>query len=283
MGDAIRNLRDLGLTRTQARVYLAVLSENPCTFYSISKISKVPRSEVYRETKYLEDAGLVEKSLERPITVKAVPVETALKNLVDWKKRECEEHISKLEKASSEFVSCNKPRLHRTLELCSDNAEFILISKKQAIIAKTNSMLDDAEAEVSLRYSPRKMCSFFGLCDRSLNDLFKREVSVRLVTEDTGFNDGFNRMMESILNINHKALEVRYASSILFGLTIIDKKQLLVETAVEDFFSETPMLWTNNQIMLNLLHQNFNNTWLNCLQRPHLPMKPPSELITSSK
>jgi hypothetical protein len=49
-----------------------------------------------------------------------------------------------------------------------------------------------------------------------------------------------------------------------YGLTIIDKKQVLVETAVEDFFSETPMLWTNSKLPLKILYQDFNNTWFNC-------------------
>jgi sugar-specific transcriptional regulator TrmB len=270
LDDAFKNLRDLGLTYTQARVYLAVLSESPCTFYRISKISKVPRSEVYRETMYLEDAGLVEKSLSRPIIVKAVPVEIALKNLVEWKKKEHEEHVSKLEKALSEFVSCNKPVVNCTRALCSDNVEFVLISKKQAIIAKTKSMLEEAEAEVTLRYLPRKMCSFLGLCDGAFNDVLKREVRVRLMTRDEGFNDGFTRVIQSTIDVDNKALEVRCASCIPFGLTIVDKKQLLVETAVEDFFSETPMLWTNNQILLQVLYQDFHNAWLNCPKRIEL-------------
>jgi sugar-specific transcriptional regulator TrmB len=259
---AIKNLRDLGLTYTQAKVYLAVLSESPCTFYRISKVSQVPRSEVYRETKYLEDAGLVEKSVSRPIIVNALPVEIALKNLVELKRGEYETYLSKLEKASREFVSCNKPRVKCNPERYHDNVEFMLISKKQAIIAKTKSMLEEAETEVCLRYLPRKLCSFLSLCDGSLNDVLSRKVSVRLMTRDDGFNDGLGHLIKSTIGLDNGALEVRYSSHMPFGLTIIDKKQVLVETAVEDFFSETPMLWTNSPLPLKILYQDFHNAWL---------------------
>jgi sugar-specific transcriptional regulator TrmB len=259
---AIKNLRDLGLTYTQAKVYLAVLSESPCTFYRISKVSQVPRSEVYRETKYLEDAGLVEKSVSRPIIVNALPVEIALKNLVELKRGEYETYLSKLEKASREFVSCNKPRVKCNPERYHDNVEFMLISKKQAIIAKTKSMLEEAETEVCLRYLPRKLCSFLSLCDGSLNDVLSRKVSVRLMTRDDGFNDGLGHLIKSTIGLDNGALEVRYSSHMPFGLTIIDKKQVLVETAVEDFFSETPMLWTNSKLQLQMLYQDFQNAWV---------------------
>ena len=273
MVDAIKNLRELGLTSTQAKVYLAVLSQGPCTFYCISKISKVPRSEVYRETMYLERAGLIEKSLSSPMIVEAMPVEIALKNLVDEKKRECKTYVSNLEKALKEFLSSNKPVANCNLKIRRNNVEFMLISKKQAIITKTKSMLEEAKAEVSVRYSPRKMCYFLSLCDWLFKGILKRNVGVHLITSDEASHSGFTRLIKSMKDVNKAALEVRYASRIPFGLTIIDKNQLLVETACEDLFSESPMLWTNNQIALQMLYQDFNNSWQSCSQKMELYLK----------
>jgi sugar-specific transcriptional regulator TrmB len=266
LNDAVKNLRDLGLTYTQARIYLAVLSENPCTFCRISKLTEVPRSEVYREAIYLEQAGLVEKSLSRPTTVKAMPVEIALKNFVEWKKRENEEHISKLDSALNEFVRCNRPLVKCNREIGPDKVEFSLISKRQAIIAKTKSMLEEAEEEVFLRYSPRKMCALLNFCDGSFNAALKKGVYIGLMTRNGALNDGLTRTIQAMTDVDDGTLDVRCASRISFGLTITDKKQILVETATDDSFSDKPMLWTNNQILLPILYQDFLKVWLNC---PH--------------
>jgi sugar-specific transcriptional regulator TrmB len=267
---AAKNLRDLGLTYTQAKVYLAVLRESPCTFCLISKLTGIARSEIYRETTHLEQAGLVEKSLSRPTIIKAMPVNIALKNFVEHKKKECEEHIKNLENSLNEFVSFNVPQKKRNQNLLLDREQFSLIATKQAIIAKTKSMIEEAEAEICLRYLPRKICSLLALCEEQFADILRREVSVRIMTKREGFNDGLTHLLKSTININKNTLEVKYTSCMPCGLVIIDKKQLLVETAVEDFLSETPMLWTNNQLALKMLYQNFNNAWLQSPQRIEL-------------
>ncbi len=264
LDEGFKNLRDLGLTATQAKIYLTVVSESPCTFYHISKLSGVPRSEVYREIIYLEEAGLVEKSLKRPTVIKAMPPETALKTFVEWKRKEHEEHLSKLENALREFIVCNKPRIKCPREMGSDKGEFSLISKKQAIIAKTKSMLEEAEEEIFLRYSPRKMCAILNFCDSSFTAALKKGVYVGLMTRNGTLNDGLTRTIQAMTGVDDGILEVRCASRVSFGLTITDKKQVLVETATDDSFSDKPMLWTDNQILLPILYQDFLKTWLNC-------------------
>lgn len=267
---AVRNLRDLGLTYTQARVYLTVLSERSCTFCLISKLTGIARSEIYREVKYLEMAGLVEKSLGRPTIVKALPVDISLQNLVENKKKECEEYIKNLENSLNEFVRFNLPQTKRNQKLLPNNNEFGLIATKQTIIAKTKSMIEEAEEEICLRYSPRKICTFLALCEGSFTDILRRKVSVRLLTGKEGFNDGIAHFIKSTMNGDNGSLEVRYTSSMPFGLTIMDKKQVLVETAIEDFISETPMLWTNSQLPVKILYENFDNAWLKSYQRIEL-------------
>lgn len=273
LGSAIQNLRDLGLTYTQARIYLAVLSDNPCTFYRISKLTGIARSEIYRETVYLEQAGLVEKSLDRPAFVKAIPVEIALKNFVKWKKRECEERISKLESSLIEFVRFNMPQVKSNRELSPDEIEFSLISTKQAIVTKIKSMIEEAEAEVFLRYLPRKMCTFLGFCNDSINAALRKQVNVRLMTKNEELNDGFIRTIQSTIDVNNRTFEVGYISYVPFGLTVIDKKQLLIETTTEDFFSKKPMLWTDNQLLVSILIKDLYQPLLNCSYR----IKPESQ------
>lgn len=57
-------LAEIGFTEYEARVYLALLEENPCTGYQLSKLSGVPRSMVYEALKRLHRRGAALETVE---------------------------------------------------------------------------------------------------------------------------------------------------------------------------------------------------------------------------
>ncbi|WP_129631845.1 TrmB family transcriptional regulator [Candidatus Oscillochloris fontis] len=69
MNNLLEQLSALGMTDYEAKVYLALLSENPATGYQISKTSGVPRSMVYEALGRLEVRGAVLKSPEEKATI----------------------------------------------------------------------------------------------------------------------------------------------------------------------------------------------------------------------
>ena len=60
--DAVSGLSDLGFTEYEARIYLALLKENPANGYQLSKRTGVPRSMVYEALGRLHARGAVLKS-----------------------------------------------------------------------------------------------------------------------------------------------------------------------------------------------------------------------------
>ncbi len=89
----IDQLSALGLTEYEAKVYLALLSENPATGYQISKSSGVPRSMVYEALGRLEARGAALKSEDEKATL-YTPVSPAL--LLDRYEREARERAARL-------------------------------------------------------------------------------------------------------------------------------------------------------------------------------------------
>jgi HTH-type transcriptional regulator, sugar sensing transcriptional regulator len=89
----IEQLSALGLTEYEAKVYLALLSENPATGYQISKSSGVPRSMVYEALGRLEARGAALKSEEEKATL-YTPVSPAV--LLDRYEREARERAATL-------------------------------------------------------------------------------------------------------------------------------------------------------------------------------------------
>jgi Cd2+/Zn2+-exporting ATPase len=89
----IDQLAALGLTEYEAKVYLALLSENPATGYQISKSSGVPRSMVYEALGRLEARGAALKSEDEKAT-QYRPVSPA--TLLDRYEREARERAASL-------------------------------------------------------------------------------------------------------------------------------------------------------------------------------------------
>jgi HTH-type transcriptional regulator, sugar sensing transcriptional regulator len=83
----------LGLTEYEAKVYLALLGENPTTGYQLSKSSGVPRSMVYEALGRLEARGAALKSEDEKATLyRPVPPEL----LLDRYEREARERAASL-------------------------------------------------------------------------------------------------------------------------------------------------------------------------------------------
>jgi sugar-specific transcriptional regulator TrmB len=89
----IDQLTALGLTEYEAKVYLALLGENPATGYQISKSSGVPRSMVYEALGRLEARGAALKSEDEKATL-YTPVSPAI--LLDRHEREARERAAAL-------------------------------------------------------------------------------------------------------------------------------------------------------------------------------------------
>ncbi len=77
--EILTELMQIGFTEYEAKVFLALLRENPATGYQISKVSGVPRSMVYDNLSRLHARGLVLETMEGRVTLyRPLPPETFL-------------------------------------------------------------------------------------------------------------------------------------------------------------------------------------------------------------
>lgn len=67
--DLVNNLMAIGFTEYEAKVYIALLRENPATGYQVSKNAGVPRSMVYEALGRLDVRGAVLKTDDRRATL----------------------------------------------------------------------------------------------------------------------------------------------------------------------------------------------------------------------
>jgi sugar-specific transcriptional regulator TrmB len=133
--DSLSGLGDLGFTEYEAKVYLALLRENPANGYQLSKKAGVPRSMVYEALGRLHARGAVLKSgNERSIIYRPLPPE---------------ELLDRYDRQHQQLISALRDDL---LSLYDSKGEESLwtVSGREASFGYASKMIADSKNEVYL-------------------------------------------------------------------------------------------------------------------------------------
>ena len=89
----------LGLSGSQAKVYLALLKNGTSSVREVAKTASISRPDTYRSIISLEELGIVERIITNPTKFKPLPLKETLSILVSQK----EKQFSDLRKKADEF------------------------------------------------------------------------------------------------------------------------------------------------------------------------------------
>jgi sugar-specific transcriptional regulator TrmB len=90
-----KTLREIGLTLSQARVYLALVKLGThSTVKTVSVFSKVARQDVYRTLTELRELSLVEMVIGNPALFRAIPLQEAVAILMERKNQRTRELLA---------------------------------------------------------------------------------------------------------------------------------------------------------------------------------------------
>lgn len=127
-------LTEIGFTEYEAKVYLALLEENPCTGYQLSKQSGVPRSMVYEALKRLHGRGAALETIEGRATLYR-PVAPDV--LLDRHESEHQRLLKELRSGLSSRYKAN-----------GDDDRVWTLSGKSTVLAYARQLLDEAKSDL---------------------------------------------------------------------------------------------------------------------------------------
>jgi len=93
--ESIETLKYFGLSPNQAKVYLNIGSTKFFSVNEIQKKAEVPRQEIYRILFVLEEFGLVEKTVDRPIRFRGIPFKQGVTFLLEKRVQETNKMIKR--------------------------------------------------------------------------------------------------------------------------------------------------------------------------------------------
>lgn len=222
-------LSSLGLTFSQARVYLFLLSEGASPVRSISKALGLHRVEAYRKVHDLEELGLVEQHLTSPKRYAAIAPNYAVSALLNQQK-EKEALLRQRAAALLPHLNLIQPPLRQPLNKQPTTSSYRLGSGRMRYHNEMKELIREAKTEVL------RILSADGVVRNYQSGFYKeyfraasRGIKVRMITEVSPQNKDMVKRLSRIIT-------VRYLHDIRLRFTVIDKSVTVFGTSYKPGF-----------------------------------------------
>lgn len=251
-------LSDFGLTHNEAKVYITIAKLGLAAVGHVAKASKVRREDVYRMLPKLQNLGLIEKILGKPVKVRAMPVEDGLSILIKQEKELADKRLSQLMAKKGEFLRNFQAYKIKPIE--KEGANFSLISQKEAITNKVLTMIKKAKTEIDIVASQYEFYQLFPDYATSARKVVKKGVKVRVVLDVSAQIDSILRIIEEYKS-SIASFYLRYTYQPSSHFIVVDHNEALVATSHEPPLGQSPFLWTDNSSIARLMQKYFEDLW----------------------
>ncbi|MCW4045827.1 MAG: MEDS domain-containing protein [Candidatus Bathyarchaeota archaeon] len=259
--DIFQVLAEFGLTNVQARIYLASVKCHIASVSQISASSQVRKEDVYRSLPKLESLGLIEKTIGAPVKIKAVSIDQAFDMLIKQEQEKASRRIRTLEAKKKELKQHFTANSEQQIKQ-DEQTNFLLLSKRQQILGKAVSMIQNSDTELKAVYGRNKLMQCLHASEPELKQATQRGVKLRIVSDLQSYNESDPAIIENCLSARG-SVEVRYADVPLSNFLVSDFKEALISTNTEGNIADYPCLWTNNHSLVATLHRSFESLWQN--------------------
>jgi len=253
----VLTLSKLNLTVLEARVYLTLCRQGELTASEISKLTKTARPDIYRVMNGLQEKCLVEKILERPARMKAVPIDIGLKLLLKLKKNEYEEVKTETNQLFHKFQQAKLNHVNNEVA-----EKFVLVPKNEPIISKIKQAIDEAQENVDLILTFKRF--LYGMTTVFRKNVIKawdRGVQFRFILQEP--QKGIDTEKSIRICRDSEMCKLKFFNcqpKAVMGL--YDKKAVFIIVNPKEDIQSSPALWSNSQSLLAIVQDYFNVLWI---------------------
>jgi sugar-specific transcriptional regulator TrmB len=251
-----QTLSNLGLTLSQATVYLAMFKLKNPTAPASSKATNVARQDAYRIISELEDLGLVERVIATPTEFRPISIKYAIQILGQRrydKEAELRKKASKLIVDSKKWMVDTETRIDKPIF-----AVYNVTPKDPRLKAEIKS------SETVLRFLANNIgYPFIFSIHADLKQALKRGVKIKMLTGLNHEREVLPKFMDTLRQ--DPLFQIRYAPILCSANILIrDTKDVRIRDAA-DFRTKRgrdyKMLWTNQSALIELAIDYFEKTW----------------------
>ncbi len=246
-------LVDLGLTALQAKVYLALLTQNFVTAKTISALSRVSRPDVYRIIAQLEELQLVERIIGKPTKYQATPLEASTSILMQNKMKDLAEIKKRIPLLIQQVGE-------RASEKRKDPDEFtISIIPKETFYIRSKKILKNVKKTIRSIIATEKVVLPPDEYNAILNDALSRNVDCKVIICYPSNEKLRNEIRKHVSP--YENYQVRFVKETpITAMGIFDSEEVVINTTPAENF-DSAAFWSSNKNIINLCEFYFNSLW----------------------
>jgi DNA-binding response OmpR family regulator len=248
-----------GLSKTQAKVYMALNALGVATASEIAALSRIRREEVYRMMPELENRGIISSRLEAPRKFAATEPKSALNILVKVKAEAMEREMSTLYQMKDELIS----RLLNTSFGIYEESSVEALSRQDNVDMRLTQMSKKAKNHILLVGSLDEMKKIINeSAETGANQIRMRTIVDVGEIIDHADESGDASALRHFLLITCRGnckVELRQVDKRTFNLVIVDGKEAIWGESKSEM--ERKFFWTNDPVQVGILKRAFENLW----------------------
>lgn len=267
--EIIEVLCELGLSKREADVYLALSRRGIQGVNSLSTVLKMDRVQAYRILKSLQEKGVVETSLETPTRFSAISLEALIDSYIKIKKSE----VDGLEVKKNELIAYWKSFSVKTPEY--PIAKFRVLRERKKIYMEILSMIQNSKKEVL------ELTTSSGVIQEDIAGIFDTMIDLAQKNPNSQF-----RILTTISKENYEVIEEMIKKIATKSLNILwrhldlgsknyprfimkDENEAILYVTSRDELSlsqEDTGLWIRSGVFTSTLRESFMEMWRNAIQ-----------------
>jgi len=254
--DADVNLLErVGLTRSQAHLYLTLVRIGCADALTLSRQTKTPRTETYRILDELEEMGLVEKHLVVPYLYEATPLRFGTESLLMRKYDEYQQNRRELDKFLARYEKSEKKQ--------DVTQPKITVSKgKQKLLSILKCSMDNALSTVDFVSPMKRWLLIYENCQDNIKKSLERGVICRGLLETNDNGNGIHDL-DNIPALQQRTnLELRIVRTVSGkNFAVFDKREVAFNYSPGRPLNEAVTLWTNHLNLVAIFEEYFETIW----------------------
>jgi sugar-specific transcriptional regulator TrmB len=252
--EGIQLLTKIGLTKTQAKIYLTLLKNGDARARALAEMANSPRPLVYRILDELQKMGLVEKEIDTPHRFVATPPDSGLQILIYHKFQ----HFKEIQKETKLFLlELEKTRLEPPPK---QNYQFKMVESKERILQIMKSQHRNVQRCIDITSVFKRWLNILDCCIDDYEKALQRNVKYRIVVEMPKRKTAFPESLQVLLNYPNFQLKLSH-NPLGSNIAIFDGKETTFNFYPGKSLKESPIVWTNNPSFILMAQDHFDKVW----------------------
>ena len=249
-------LRELGLTLTQARLYVAIARlAGSSSVKAISNFSGIARQDVYRTIAELQQLGLVEKVIAAPTRFQTTPLQEAVTLLLQTRNQK----TCTLQKEAERLITLFPEKAEGLID-GQEVEQFLQVSERTALIRLMNKAVEATRKYILIIASWNACARWLCIFPDTWNNAVNKGVNIRWLTAEKKNTNPLPEIMVAALQ-KKNFLQKVLPNKPMARCGICDGRVGFITISSNPDAVESPALWTNNRVIISLMEHYFETMW----------------------